>query len=81
MQTETIKKYLEEAKKIAALPDEEVETINLELDEDVIRFIHDLAQEWNCTENDIVVAAIMAACHEDPKKIASLAANANLIAK
>lgn len=79
--TEQIKQYLEEAKRIAELPDEEIDTINLELDEDVLRFIHDLAKEWNCTENDVVVATILAVCNENPEKLSKMIAKANLVTK
>ena len=72
MPTENIKRLLEEAKKVAKLPDDEVDTINLEMDENVIQFIKDLAKEWKCTENDVVVATILAVCNEKPQKLEDL---------
>ena len=69
---ENIKNYLEEAKKVAELPEEETDVLNLDLDDDVIQLIKDLACAWNCTENDVIVATLLAMCHENPKKLATL---------
>lgn len=72
MPTEDIKRFLEEAKKVSELPEKETDILNLELDADVIPFIKNLAQEWDCTENDVIVAIILAVCNEKPQKIAEM---------
>ena len=72
MPLEKIKHFLENAKKTASLPEEETCTLTLELDTNVIEFIHNLANEWNCTENDIVVATVMAICNETPESLHNL---------
>ena len=69
---EKIKRFLEDAKKTAFLPEEETCSLTLELNTEIIRFIHDLAIEWGCTENDIIVATLMAICDEDPENLRGL---------
>ena len=64
MSMKKIRKFLDEAKKTALLPDDQIETITLELEIGIIEKIRELAEQWNCTENDIVVAIIMAMCSE-----------------
>lgn len=60
MPIDSVHQYIEEAKKTALLPAEETEVINLTLDPEVLGFIRGLAAAWNCTENDVVVAVLMA---------------------
>ena len=72
MPTENIKRFLEEAKKVTDMPEEETDVINIELEENIIQFIKDLAKEWQCTENDVIVATIMAACNDKPQKLEDL---------
>jgi len=68
MSMKKIRKFLDEAKKTALLPDDQIETITLEMEPDAIEKIRELAKQWDCTENDIVVAIIMATCSEAENK-------------
>lgn len=60
-----INSYLEEAKKTALLPKEETDTIEITLEMEVLGFIKGLAAAWHCSENDVLVATLMAMVKED----------------
>lgn len=65
MPVDIIYSYLEEAKKTASLPKEETDTIEITLEMEVLGFIKGLAAAWHCSENDVLVATLMAMVKED----------------
>lgn len=65
MSIDKIHRFLEEAKKMSKLPEEETEIMNLELDLEVIGFLKGVAAAWNCEVNDILVATLLAIIHDE----------------
>ena len=65
MSIDKIHHFLEEAKKMSQLPKEETETLDLELDLEVVGFLKGVAAAWNCEVNDILVATLLAIIHEE----------------
>lgn len=65
MPVDIIYSYLEEAKKTASLTKEETDTIEITLEMEVLGFIKGLAAAWHCSENDVLVATLMAMVKED----------------
>ncbi len=65
MSIDKIHRFLEEAKKMSKLPEEETEIMNLELDLEIIGFLKGVAAAWNCEVNDILVATLLAIIHDE----------------
>ena len=51
MPIENIKLYLDKAKEMSKLPDEETDVLSLEMELETIGFIRGIAAAWGCTPN------------------------------
>jgi hypothetical protein len=72
MQIDDIKSFLEEAKKTSQLPPEDTESIDINLELEVIGFIRGVAAAWHCTPNDVLVATLMAIVDKKPQSLDDL---------
>lgn len=62
---ETCRKYLDEAKKIDSMPEEETEVVQLDLGYDAIKELNAVAKTWNVTPENVVRAIIIAIVKEN----------------
>ena len=72
MPIDNIKLYLEEAKKVSQLPEEETEVLNLEMEMETIGFIKGVAAAWHCEVNDVIVATLIAIVNSKPQTLEDL---------
>lgn len=69
MPIENIKLYLDKAKEMSKLPDEETDVLSLEMELETIGFIRGIAAAWGCTPNEVIVASLLAICNEKPQRL------------
>ena len=69
MPVENIKRFLGKAKETIRLPKEEQEVMTINLDLEAVGFVRGLAAAWHCTEEEVLVASLMAMCNETPQRL------------
>lgn len=62
---ETCRRYLPDAEKIDRLPEEDIETIDADFDEDTLQTLQEIARLWDVTIERVMQALLIALVREN----------------